>query len=512
MTRANLLLWPLLLSLLAGCSEEKLCSPDHRLCDGECKAISVDPSHCGACGVACGAGESCYAGACFCPFATTCDGACVDLESDAAHCGACDAPCEPGLVCTKPDGGAPSCESSCLGTGQVACGRACVDLQSHRQNCGACGRSCGSNERCDAGRCVAELYLACFNSDEVRGATGALAAAGIPLQVAPGPVGLAWVGSELLVASARPGGAETLSAVRFDLPGVRIAEVLETALPNPDIQYLAAHGGLLYLSHASAGTLLVVTPSGAVVDEVALAPMGDPNPNPQGLAFSGDELYVALNARNEVAVIDISGVADCASGARPPPCTSEVARVNLQPLANVGANAMPSRIAIAGDRAFVTLWNLDDWWTPPQGSTGRLAAISLATHELDSSVSEGGDGLVDLRDGCLNAADVALHGETLWVSCGAFDYSAYPAVTIRGAGLVPVNLSGTLADVGPVVGMAADQAPGKLAFCGTAGYVADRNSGRVFPLDAATSSVGAGVELCPASNGFAYVSDLACGP
>lgn len=511
MPTQRLLLLPLAVALAAACTEEKLCPSDQLLCGDRCTAVATDPANCGACGSPCAAGESCQAGACFCPWETTCDGACVDLASDPAHCGACGTACADPLLCSTDDEGLTACTASCAGTGQTACGRACVDLETHRQNCGACGRSCGSNERCERGRCVADLYLACFNSDEVRGATAGLAPAGIPVSVAQGPIGLAWVGDLLFVASARPGGAETLAAVRFDPPGVRVSRVFETDLPNPDIQYLAAHEGLLYLAHSSAGTLLVVTPDGRLVDEVRLAPLGDPNPNPNGIAFAGDEAYLSLNQRGELAVLDVSELPACAFGARSPPCTTEVARIDLAPLASAGASPMPSRIAVVGGRAYVTLWNLDPFFSPPPGSTGRLAVIDVATDSLDEAVSGGGvAGLLDLGPGCLNPADVAALGDTLYVSCGAFDYSNFPEVRITGSGVVPVDLSAGVPTPGPVLPAAADEAPGKLAFCAGAGYVGDRNSGRVFRLDPVTGVTGP-VELCPPSNGFAYVADIACG-
>lgn len=514
MTRPIGVLVPLLLALAAGCTEEKLCQIDQKLCDGECKTLAIDPAHCGACGHACAPGEYCEDGSCSCPAnRTRCGEACVDLESDPAHCGACGVACTGSLVCTTNDGGTTSCEDACAGTGQVACGRACVDLQTHREDCGACGRTCGTNERCAAGRCVADLYLACYNSDEVREATASLAAAGIPLPVAPGPIGLAWAGDLLAVASARPGGAETLAMVHLDPPGVRRTDVLETSVPTPDVQYLAEHAGFLYLAHSSVGTLLIVTPSGGVVDEVPLAPQGDPNPNPHGIAFANDKAYVALNARDEVVVLDVTEVPACAAGAHAPRCTSEIARLDVQPLASPTAHAMPSRIAIEGGRAFVTLWNLDDFWNPPAGSSGRLATIDVATDTFDAAFAGTTPGLIDLGPTCLNPADVAASGGKLFVTCGAFDYSAYPAVTIQGSGIVPVDISGAVANVLPIVGAGSEQAPGKLAFCGDAGYVGDRNSGRVFPFDPAAAStiLGPGVELCPPSNGFAYVADIACG-
>jgi hypothetical protein len=514
MNRITRALTPLLLLAAAACNKEKLCSSDLVLCDGQCTAIATDPANCGGCGQACEAGQLCSNRTCYCSVERAdCGATCNDLESDAANCGACGNACAGALLCTKSDVGAISCASACAGTGQVACGRACVNLQTHRDNCGACGQACGSNERCSRGLCVADLYLACYNSDEVREATGALEAAGVPLAMAPGPIGLAWAGDLLAVGSARPGGAETLAMLHFDPPGVRRADVFDTSVANPDIEYVAEHAGFLYLSRASAGTMLVVSPGGTVIDEVALDAPDAENPKPQGIAFSGDVAYVALNASDEVLVLDVSGVSSCAAATRTPPCTSELARVNVHAVASPGAYAKPARIAVTGGRAYVALWNLDAGWNPPAGSTGRLAAINTSTLALDADFAGTTNGLIDLGPDCLNPADVAVHGGTLYVTCGAFDYSNWPAVTIQGSGIVPVDVSATVAQVLPAIAAGPDQAPGKLAFCGSTGYVGDRNSGRVFVFDPASGSttLGAGVELCPPSNGFAYVADIACG-
>lgn len=496
------------LTLLAGCDQELVCAADQQACGDACAAIGTDPDNCGGCGIACAPGESCVSGSCTCP-ATACDGACVDLESDPANCGACGVACAGDQVCTTDDAGVTACAGACAGSFQQLCGRACVDRATNPWHCGECGRACGTNERCSGGRCLADLYLACFNTSELRGASAALEAAGIPLRADPGPVSLAWSSGVLFAASAAPGGSETLWAARFGAPGARIEPVVRTRIPQPDLQFVAEHEGLLYVSHSSVGSLLIVTGLGALVEEIPLST--SPAANPQGIAFVGSEAYVALNETGEVVVLDVSNVPACAAGTRSPPCATELARVDVQPLAAEDALARPSHLAVAGGRVFVALWNLDPYWSVPAGGTGRLAVIDPATRALDQTVSSGGTkGLVDLGAGCLNPADAAVHGTTLYVTCGAFDYSAWPEVTIQGAGIARVDLSGATPAVLAMLPAAAGSAPGSLAFCEGTGYVADRNSGQVFRLDPSAGAVD-GAELCPPANGFAYVADLECG-
>ena len=509
-------LLPLALAALAACDEERLCLSDQRLCGNVCITIAADPANCGACGNACDVGQQCSGGLCRCADGRAdCDGACVDTRSDAAHCGGCGVACPGDTLCTTDAAGAASCRDACALPTQTACGRACVALAEDAQNCGACGRACGTGERCEAGGCVADLYLACYNSHEVREATRELAPAGVPIAVAPGPISLAALGDSLYVASAHWTGVETVSIIRRAPPAVRADPVWSLAAPMQDLQALAVHDGLLYLSHASVGTLLVLTPDGAVVDELPLLPAGAPtdarNPNPHGIAFAGDDAYVTLNERNEVVVLDVSRMAACARGEAASPCATEVARIDVQPLASPGALARPSRLAAVGGRVYAALWNLDAYWSPPAGSSGRLAAIDAATRALDATVVTGGvAGLVDLDAGCLNPAGLALHEQTLWVTCGAFDYSRWPEVAISGGGVVPVDVSGATPAPGAAIPAGPGEAPGNLAFCGGTGYVGDRNSGRVFRLDPLAGIVD-GTELCPASENYAYVADLACG-
>ncbi len=559
----RMILLPLALAALAACGEERLCASTQLLCGDACVTVASDAENCGACGNACDADQKCSGGLCRCadgradcggacvdvradpvhcggcaiacagdsvcttdaasftscqgacalPAQTACGRACVDVRSNPDHCGGCGIACAGGSVCTTDGAGATSCQDACALPTQTACGRGCVDVRSDSAHCGACGRACGTGERCEAGACVADLYLACFNSNEVVESTRDLRRGGA-IPVAPGPTAFAMVGDTLYLTSSYYEAVETLSAIRRDPPAVRVEVLRELTSSSPDLQALEVHDGLLYVSHASAGTLLVLRPDGTVVDELPLLPAGAPtdakNPNPHGIAFVGDDAYVALTQRNEVVVLDVSRMPACARGEASPPCATEVARIDVQPLASPDADALPSRLAAVGGRVYAALWNLHvapTGWSPPAGSSGRLAVIDAAARALDPAVVTGGvTGLVDLGTGCLNPAGLALHEQTLWVTCGAW---AWPDIV--GGGVVPVNVSGATPVPGATLPAGPGEAPGNLAFCGGTGYVADRNSGRVFRLDPAAGLVD-GTEFCypPSAGAYVMVADLAC--
>lgn len=507
--RSSLLCLALLVAVgVTGCKKDPTCPADQQLCGGACIAVGTDHDNCGACGHACGAGQTCSASQCECPEdRTVCGLDCADLASDPAHCGSCPVACDPGQVCTTPAGGAATCASACAEATQTSCSGACVDLAADRWNCGACGRACGTRETCSAGRCTAALYVACFNTDEVREATPAtvdgvptLLPAGVPLTVDHGPGGLTALDGTIYVSSAAYGGAEAIDRILRDPPRSRVERIWDTNLSTADIEFLGAHAGYLWVSHTSAKSLLVLSPSGAVVEEHFFAGTEDENPNVVGVAFAGDAAYVALEKRDEVAVLDVSAVGACE---RPGACIRELKRIDVSALASPGARALPTSITVAGDRAYVTLLDLDAGYHLVSGSTGRLAVIDVRTNTLDETAGAGG--LVDLGSSCLDPAGLAVQGTTLWVTCGAFQGGK-----IVGQGIVPIDLSATVPALGTLVPVPDDAAPGDLVFCGETGYVGDRNSGRVFVLDPAHGTVQ-GVELCPKANGWAYVPAVLCG-
>ncbi|WP_437489581.1 MXAN_6577-like cysteine-rich protein [Sorangium sp. So ce1014] len=154
-------------------SSAEVCAPPDSACDGVCVALRSDRANCGACGVACPAGEACIDGACEeggkgggggggggtdgvggDPLACgddrhvkRCDGACVDTRTDPNHCGKCGEPCEPGRACAG-----ALCQRTCL-EGLTDCAGACVDLTAAPQHCGRCDRACDPGRPCEDGRC-----------------------------------------------------------------------------------------------------------------------------------------------------------------------------------------------------------------------------------------------------------------------------------------------------------------------------------------------------------------------
>jgi hypothetical protein len=112
-------------------------------CDGDpatgCETDLATEDNCGACGVSCGAGQSCREGACAldCPEGLTpCGDDCVELDTDDAHCGGCSIACDGSQACL---GG--ECQLQCDAP-MEACGDLCVNTELDANHCGGCGEIC----------------------------------------------------------------------------------------------------------------------------------------------------------------------------------------------------------------------------------------------------------------------------------------------------------------------------------------------------------------------------------
>ena len=443
---------------VGGCTQEKTCPSDQRVCGGACVLLATDPQNCGACGRACGAGEACRQG-----------------------------------------------------------------------QCTTCAAACGDNQRCVDGMCLADVYAACYDTDEVRAAQLDLSPAGVPLATDGGPISMVQLGDQLYVANST---SNTISAISFDptataTRGDAAIKVIAGAVGFADLEHIAAHDGLLWISNAAAGTLVAVDPARGVVDEV---PLGAPGEfvNPLGVDFVGETAYVALNGANAIAVVDVAAVPGCqppdpqapacgagAACASPATCVNGlcqrsycgrvVRRIDLSPFAATGANAAPSRVLAIGSRVFVTMWNLfDASYQRVPGAYGRLAVIDTSADPATPSV-------LDLGPQCLNAYGLALSGSTLWVTCGDYDFT-----TVRGAAAVPVAL-GADATATPVVGepVPLPHAATEIAFCGGSGYVGSSDSGTLMRLDPATATVQTSdLPLCPPPRPgeASYIPSVACAP
>jgi stigma-specific protein Stig1 len=186
-------------SPLLGCVPA-VCRPG-TCCNNVCVFLLSDAKNCGACGRACGTGQSCVNGFCVCSSNTACvvegpngrpiqltccSGVCTNLQADPKNCGACGHACPSGDTCSGGQCGPVTCplpgqhacngiccastqaccpgrvNAPCCDPGQVCCNNnVCANLASDPSHCGACGASCGSAQVCSNGFCCAPGQTGC---------------------------------------------------------------------------------------------------------------------------------------------------------------------------------------------------------------------------------------------------------------------------------------------------------------------------------------------------------------
>jgi formylglycine-generating enzyme required for sulfatase activity len=119
---------------------------------------SDDPG-CARCNAPCEAGESCqyadgyYACRPSCQEGSVrCGPSCVDPRRSSVHCGACGRACAAGETCHEGACVAPGAARPCP-AGQTACDGACVVVGRDREHCRGCNLGCAAGELCAAGAC-----------------------------------------------------------------------------------------------------------------------------------------------------------------------------------------------------------------------------------------------------------------------------------------------------------------------------------------------------------------------
>lgn len=130
------------------------CPSGQTACGGGCVNTQTDAEHCGMCGNACLATETCAAGTCTTMMACgtgmrDCGTGCIDVLSNNMNCGTCGRVCGTGETCMM-----GSCTLTMCPAGQMRCGTTCVDTMTDEANCMTCGHACAAGEECTAGSCT----------------------------------------------------------------------------------------------------------------------------------------------------------------------------------------------------------------------------------------------------------------------------------------------------------------------------------------------------------------------
>jgi endo-1,4-beta-D-glucanase Y len=136
----------------SGCAQPSAggptCSAGQMACSGTCANVATDNQNCGSCGMVCGTGRTCQAGACKCGAGLLdCGGQCV--QSNSSNCGSCGMTCPGTQVCNN-----GACSNSCTPPLMQCSGGTCANVQTDMANCGSCGMACTGGSMCTNGTCA----------------------------------------------------------------------------------------------------------------------------------------------------------------------------------------------------------------------------------------------------------------------------------------------------------------------------------------------------------------------
>jgi hypothetical protein len=134
---------------------------------------------------------------------------------------------------------------------------------------------------------------------------------------------------------------------------------------------LRAHGGKLYVVNRSAANITVIDPSSLVWKVEAQFSTGAGS-NPQDIALAGSKAYVTLYDRGEVQVWDLGAGGSPSAPAR----TIDISSYDEDGVPDANS------VVVAGGRAFVTLDLLDTANPPVPRGKGKVLVIDTATDAI----------------------------------------------------------------------------------------------------------------------------------
>lgn len=339
---------------VAGCARITATEPDgapactapETACEGQCVDTATSALHCGGCGLACGPGEVCSAGACtlYCPESQKlCGDACIDPMTDRDHCGTCDSACGDGEICMN-----AACEVSC-GGGLIECDGVCRDPQTDEGFCGGCGIACAGYEDCIAGVCLP--FLGTISPTVVSGAQSCNTAfSNQGREVAVDDGGRIYIamlcGGAVSVSTSGDGGRTYSEPLAVGIAGVEKVAMVGGASKTAYLLAVGTSGGG-HLAHTTDGGATFGIDPLAGANQVASSSFG------VSLARRGDALYLAASVGPQVIRVWHGSASDVSA-------LMSVDQTNPIVFGDILADPKSDRLFLAGDTSPLVLRESED--------------------------------------------------------------------------------------------------------------------------------------------------------